>query len=246
MMSTTLKRKAAEETLDTHYDQSRAQGQTQALEKTEAVSSLDPFENATETELSEEGEREHDGKQMDEGHVEELEAFRASFRGLSRRFRLISRIGEGECVDDEAIVSHANHLTKGTFSTVYKAEDMLYNSYNLEAKENKMDNPPAKRAKTDGGSTTHHALDRQTRKRKSPRFVAIKKIYVTSSPSRIQNELELLYDLRGCIDVCPLITAFRHQDQVIVVLPFFRHYDFRVCRQTPHLRPIGLQQLRDD
>jgi cell division control protein 7 len=61
----------------------------------------------------------------------------------------------------------------------------------------------------------------------SPRYVAIKKIYVTSSPVRIYNELELLYHLRQAEDVCPLITAFRHQDQVIAVLPYFQHQDFR-------------------
>jgi cell division control protein 7 len=66
--------------------------------------------------------------------------------------------------------------------------------------------------------------DNQTRK---PRFVAIKKIYVTSSPARILNELELLNALRGCDSVCPLITAFRHADQVVAVLPYFRHTDFR-------------------
>jgi len=45
---------------------------------------------------------------------------------------------------------------------------------------------------------------------------------------RIQNELELLHDLRGCQAVCPLITAVRHQDQVVAVLPHFQHQDFRV------------------
>lgn len=55
----------------------------------------------------------------------------------------------------------------------------------------------------------------------------MKKIYVTSSPSRILNELELLHDLRNCPAVCPLITAFRHTDQVVAVLPYFRHDDFR-------------------
>ena len=58
--------------------------------------------------------------------------------------------------------------------------------------------------------------------------MAIKKIYVTSSPMRIHNELELLHDLRGQKSVCPLITAFRHHDQVVAVLPYFRHQDFRV------------------
>jgi len=63
--------------------------------------------------------------------------------------------------------------------------------------------------------------------RRRPKYVAIKKIYVTSSPSRILNELDLLNDLRGCNSVCPLITAFRHTDQVVAVLPYFRHTDFR-------------------
>lgn len=57
--------------------------------------------------------------------------------------------------------------------------------------------------------------------------MAVKKIYVTSSPIRIFNELELLHDLRDSDSVCPLITAFRHHDQVIAVLPYFQHRDFR-------------------
>ena len=67
-----------------------------------------------------------------------------------------------------------------------------------------------------------------TPQHKRPRYVAIKKIYVTSSPIRIQNELELLNDLKWCKAICPLITAFRCQDQVIAVLPYYRHQDFRV------------------
>lgn len=70
-------------------------------------------------------------------------------------------------------------------------------------------------------------LDEYTEQRRRPRYVAIKKIYVTSSPARILNELELLNDLRGFDSVCPLITAFRHTDQVAAVLPYFRHTDFR-------------------
>ena len=69
--------------------------------------------------------------------------------------------------------------------------------------------------------------DEYSEQRRRPRYVAIKKIYVTSSPARILNELELLNDLRGFESVCPLITAFRHTDQVAAVLPYFRHTDFR-------------------
>ena len=65
------------------------------------------------------------------------------------------------------------------------------------------------------------------------RIVAVKKIYVTSSPMRIYNELELLHNLQHCTSVCPLITAFRYQDQVVAILPHFEHQDFRVWK-TPH------------
>lgn len=87
--------------------------------------------------------------------------------------------------------------------------------------------PPVKRRKTD------HAYEDQDRHRRrrqdgpSKKFVAIKKIYATSSPMRILNELELLHDLQNCNSVCPLITAFRDTDQVLAVLPYFRHTDFR-------------------
>ena len=77
-----------------------------------------------------------------------------------------------------------------------------------------------------------------------PRFVAVKKIYVTSSPLRIYNELELLHSLKGCASVCPLITAFRYQDQVIAILPHFRHQDFRVCQiETLPQASIDLSKL---
>jgi cell division control protein 7 len=98
----------------------------------------------------------------------------------------------------------------GTFSTVYKAEDLHYDQYQNDWDLDKEDE-----------------WTRLRRQRKTPKYVAIKKIYVTSSPMRIFNELDLLYDLRHSEDVCPLITAFRHQDQVIAILPYFQHSDFR-------------------
>ena len=110
----------------------------------------------------------------------------------------------------------------GTFSTVYKAEDLLYDYYWNDWDPDSTDSqhwlsPPIKK-NNDYASPSPH---------KRAKYVAVKKIYVTSSPSRIQNELELLNDLRGCKAVCPLITAFRHEDQVVAVLPFYRHQDFR-------------------
>ncbi|RKF73079.1 Cell cycle serine/threonine-protein kinase hsk1 [Golovinomyces cichoracearum] len=136
---------------------------------------------------------------------DDMEKFQKTFHGITERFRLINRIGEG------------------TFSTVYKAEDLLYdryeNSWDLpETDDTQWASPPNKKRRLEAEASD---------KRRAPKFVAIKKIYVTSSPSRILNELELLADLRNCESVCPLITAFRHTDQVVAVLPYFPHTDFR-------------------
>ncbi|CRK29385.1 hypothetical protein BN1723_018397, partial [Verticillium longisporum] len=132
--------------------------------------------------------------EVDSGVQQEMDRLQEVFPGFRNQYRLIKRIGEG------------------TFSTVYKAEDLLYEEY-----DNDWD--------VDGH---HDDRDRYGRmKARAGRFVAVKKIYVTSSPSRIFNELELLYDLRNSPAVCPLITAFRSTDQVLAVLPYFRHEDFR-------------------
>lgn len=103
--------------------------------------------------------------------------------------------------------------------------DYYQNDWDIEQKvASKWSSPPLKRRESASTLDTGPGEIRQPKRR----FVAIKKIYVTSSPMRIQNELELLHDLRGCRAVCPLITACRHQDQVVAVLPHFRHQDFRV------------------
>ncbi|KAG9244171.1 kinase-like domain-containing protein [Calycina marina] len=143
---------------------------------------------------------------------EDIRKFQETFDGITGRFRLINRIGEG------------------TFSTVYKAEDLEYddhqNDWDLEEKENsKWKSPPLRNPRSNLCSLDPASEYSQQRKR--PRYVAIKKIYVTSSPMRIHNELELLASLRGCDSVCPLITAFRCTDQVVAVLPYFKHTDFR-------------------
>ncbi len=103
--------------------------------------------------------------------------------------------------------------------------DSYDNSWDLDKEAEKW-TPPLLKSFTSQSSAT---LDyqSQTQRRRKPKYVAIKKIYVTSSPSRILNELELLHDLRGCLSVCPLITAFRWTDQVVAILPYFRHADFR-------------------
>ena len=106
---------------------------------------------------------------------------------------------------------------------MYKAEQLDPNDQeDTENIPTEGSEPAPKRRKL----TTSSQTTAVERPRKS--YVALKKIYVTSSPHRILNELELLHDLRDCEHICPLLTAFRHQDQVVAVLPYFRHLDFRL------------------
>ncbi len=169
----------------------------------------EPVDEDAESEYSESSEEDA----PDDGHFQQdMERLQNCFVGFRQKYRLIKRIGEG------------------TFSTVYKAEDLLYdrydNSWDLDKDTDKWTPPPLKSFTSQSSATLDYQSQSQARRRK-PKYVAIKKIYVTSSPSRILNEVELLHDLRGCRSVCPLITAFRWTDQVVAILPYFRHSDFR-------------------
>ncbi|SCU86115.1 LADA_0D12376g1_1 [Lachancea dasiensis] len=95
-------------------------------------------------------------------------------------------------------------IGEGTFSSVYKAEDLTGSVIK---------------------SFSRHFWDSGNRQER--RYVALKRIYVTSSPNRIYNELNLLYMLCGSTRVAPLCDALRHHDQVIAVLPWYRHEEFR-------------------
>lgn len=172
-------------------------------------------------------------REVDESTREEMAKLDETFRERGMKFRMIDRVGEG-MAKKMPLCEAADCLhCLGTFSTVYKAEDLHYEYYqsdwDVESKcSTKWTSPPFKRRRDDTSQSFTSDSSQNRRRRRPSRFVAIKKIYVTSSPMRIQNELELLHDLRGCKAVCPLITAFRHQDQVVAILPHFRHQDFRV------------------
>ncbi|GAA6030176.1 hypothetical protein JCM8097_009299 [Rhodosporidiobolus ruineniae] len=102
-----------------------------------------------------------------------------------------------------------DRLGEGTFSSVYKAIDIHNHHF-----DNSSWQPSGKKGKV---------------------YVAVKRIYVTSSPDRIRNELEILHDLRGSRNVAYLIDAMRHEDQVLAVMPFNRHQDFRTYYRTASL-----------
>lgn len=76
----------------------------------------------------------------------------------------------------------------------------------------------------------------------NPVYVALKRIYVTSSPQRIANELDILADLRSARCTAYLISAIRHEDQVIAVMPYEKHQDFRVS--MPPVRCCDLGSLQ--
>lgn len=117
-------------------------------------------------------------------------------------------------VEDYKIV---DRLGTGTFSAVYKAIDLGYHE--------KWDNSEW-HGRHPSTSSAYYQTVRHPPQSKV--FVAVKRIYVTSGPERIRNELSIMEDCRGCRHVSQLITAFRHQDQVVVIMPYHKNDDFRV------------------
>lgn len=118
----------------------------------------------------------------------------------------------------------------GTFSSVYLAHDVFHHHHDNFYWTDEPDELPRKMIPPS----------------RSNMPVALKKILVTSSPTRIENELHILESLRwvaggykqskltvsGCRNVSKLVTAFREDDQVIIVMPYHVSDDFRVSIQT--------------
>ncbi|KAF7775683.1 hypothetical protein Agabi119p4_4076 [Agaricus bisporus var. burnettii] len=109
-----------------------------------------------------------------------------------------------------------DRLGTGTFSSVYKALDLHYHT--------KWDNTPWHGHHPPSSSAHYQSA---LRPRDSKVFVAIKRIYVTSSPERIKNEISIMIDCLSCRHVSQLITATRCLDQVVVIMPYQRNEDFR-------------------
>lgn len=103
-------------------------------------------------------------------------------------------------------------IGQGTFSSVYIAKDLNHHSFS---------NPWCANHVPKGESNSTCGK------------VALKRIYATSSAIRIHTELALLAHLRYLksdgsdhVNIASLITAIRHEDQVVAVLPYFEHESF--------------------
>lgn len=116
-----------------------------------------------------------------------------------------------------------DRLGTGTFSSVYKAVDLGYHE--------KWDNAVWHGLHPVTSSAHYQSVPRPLGTKV---FVAIKRIYVTSNPERIRNEISILEACRGARHVSQLITAFRHEDQVVAVMPYHPHEDFRVRTHAYH------------
>jgi len=133
---------------------------------------------------------------------EEINDLLESVPQLQENYRIVDRLGTG------------------TFSSVYKALDLHYHT--------KWDNSPWQGHHPPSSSAHYQSVLKPPGTKV---FVAIKRIYVTSSPERIRNELSIMADCMHCRHVSQLITATRYFDQVVLIMPYHRNEDFRVSRR---------------
>ncbi|KAL5636876.1 hypothetical protein ACGC1H_000750 [Rhizoctonia solani] len=152
----------------------------------------------------------------------EMRQLKERVRGLVGNYELIDRLGEG------------------TFSSVYKAIDLNFSKYDNREWNTHLGyaDYPILLASTPHSSKSRSKQYTPAFERRGRVFVAIKRIYVTSSPQRIANEIELMEAARGCRHVSQLITAFRDEDQVVCVMPFHRSVDFRDYFQSLPMRTM--------
>lgn len=177
---------------------------------------VDSEEEHEEDDRDTEGEDEEDDEDVPSSDDEEHTILK---RSSEERTEIFNEIHDLErtvpcLLEDYKLV---DRLGTGTFSSVYKAVDLNYHD--------KWDNTPWHGHHPPTSSAHYQSV------RKEPGtkvFVAIKRIYVTSSPERIRNEIAILEDCRGCRHTSQLITAFREDDQVVAIMPYQKNEDFRV------------------
>ncbi|EGF76288.1 hypothetical protein BATDEDRAFT_28663 [Batrachochytrium dendrobatidis JAM81] len=114
-------------------------------------------------------------------------------------------------------------IGEGTFSSVYKAIDTKHYRYKASWC---LDHIPAN-VRQEQLATKSMISALSLARTSNCSIVALKRIYATSSPTRIYNEIKILFMLRGHPNIAPIITAVRHCDQVVVVMRYFAHDDFK-------------------
>lgn len=169
------------------------------------------------------------GDLIREEEISELDFFINNFPKLSSLYIPVGIIGEG------------------TFSTVYKAIDVEHYKKDNSAwiHSNRQDPDDLDRilnliSKRKRRSNTHqvynlilqylqnhYSNDIERIKKEPPQMIAIKRINPTSGPKRIAEELSFLATCNGSSHVVPIISAHRHEDQILIVFPFFNAIDFR-------------------
>ncbi|KAJ2851210.1 Cell division control protein 7 [Coemansia erecta] len=207
---------------DQYQDQSQDHNQDQEHDFGESFEDINDgsgHDDEGEDEDDENGEeQDQDDEEILDGDIEntkeEIEELEKLIPGLADQYKLLGKIGEG------------------TFSTVYKAIDLQHDRYDNSSwtmifSSNQNDALSDQVSEGECASQIRSRRKAIQSQQRRARIVAIKKIYVTSSPVRIANEISILDDLRGSKYIAPLVTAMRKEDQVVVVLPYFANDDFR-------------------
>ncbi len=181
---------------------------------TEVVEAAPP--EPAEEEGSEDEDEEEEEEDEDDETDEELTIY---LKSRDERAEIAEEIIDLETAVPQLIEDYKiiDRLGTGTFSAVYKAIDLGYHS--------KWDNAEWHGHHSQSSSAYYQTLAHPPGRKV---FVAIKRIYVTSGPERIRNEIAIMEDCRGCRHVSQLITAFRQHDQVVAIMPFHKNEDFRV------------------
>ncbi|KAF0551992.1 kinase-like protein [Gigaspora margarita] len=126
----------------------------------------------------------------------------------------------------DGILQVVDRVGVGTFGAVYKARNLRY-----EGNEN-TDSAYGSRSPS---PTVANAGEKRGIKRKfmdeeyfkNIEYVAIKKIVINYSIGRIAEEISILRELRGYSNIIQLLSAHRHEDEVILITPHFEHDRFR-------------------
>ncbi|TFY52846.1 hypothetical protein EVJ58_g9783 [Rhodofomes roseus] len=152
------------------------------------------------------------------GHAETDEELSIYLKPREEREEIEEEIADLEATVPQLTPDYkiVDRLGTGTFSSVYKAVDLGYHD--------RWDNAPWQGYHPSFSSAYSQSA---TRPWGSKVFVAVKRIYVTSGPERIRNEISIMEDCRGCRHASQLITAFRQCDQVVAIMPYHRNIDFR-------------------